>query len=580
MASCLKAVLQSKRIVATNLMTSAASQELSTRFVALTEEAWAFVAHDKVENLARQFLSVVPSIVQSGQWEVALFLAREIAFMTPSQQGSTAFDRLARSMKARSTEDIAAVALLRRSQFLIGQIGHDRLVDFATGQTRPLVPSPSSEHRDGATVIGRFTAIPDGRMVSTGMLLELDNQAQEVARGFVRPGGKGIANALRCAEAVFRHVVRRGTASLPEPEPSSPFDPASNPLDALAADWAALDGEPDAADQVRVRDLIGTTPLVHALISVTVALDIGDKRLSAAYRRIAAAILEFMAAREANGSMHGGLDQATAEIEVAIRAGWCGSETRALFVDLRARAEMAARGKPGTTGGDLDKLVARIKALRAKTVEQGCTEQEALAAAEKVAELLDRYGLSLSELDLRQQVCEGIGVETGRKRRGPIDDCMGTIAAFFDSRVWAEMAADGMIRYIFFGLPADVQAAVYLYDLIALAFGSETGTYQRGAFYGSLVSGQRRSATNSFQAGLAQGIIGKLESLRRARDSSGSNGRDLVPIKQAIVDQELERLGLSLQRTSSTRRRVIVDAFEAGQEAGKKFEYRQGLQQR
>ena len=183
-----------------------------------------------------------------------------------------------------------------------------------------------------------------------------------------------------------------------------------------------------------------------------------------------------------------------------------------------ARTRAVPVGTAEGPSGDLDKLMQRIRALREKTVEQGCTEQEAVAAAEKVAELLDRYGLSLSELDLRKQSCEGIGVETGRKRRGPIDDCMGTIARFFDCRVWGETADDGTLRYVFFGLPGDVQAAVYLHDLVAVAFTTETATFQREKFYRSLDSGQRRSATNSFQVGLAQGIIDKLNASRKARD--------------------------------------------------------------
>ncbi len=40
---------------------------------------------------------------------------------------------------------------------------------------------------------------------------------------------------------------------------------------------------------------------------------------------------------------------------------------------------------------ELDKLKTRIQALRAKTIDNGCTEDEALSAAVKVAELLDRY---------------------------------------------------------------------------------------------------------------------------------------------------------------------------------------------
>ncbi len=39
----------------------------------------------------------------------------------------------------------------------------------------------------------------------------------------------------------------------------------------------------------------------------------------------------------------------------------------------------------------LDRLKARIQGLRSKTTDNGCTEAEALLAATKVAELLDRY---------------------------------------------------------------------------------------------------------------------------------------------------------------------------------------------
>ncbi len=92
--------------------------------------------------------------------------------------------------------------------------------------------------------------------------------------------------------------------------------------------------------------------------------------------------------------------------------------------------------------------------------------------------------------------------------------------------------------YIFFGLPADVQAAVYLHDLIALAFATETSAFQATAIYRSTHSSQRRSAANWFQVGLARGIIRKLDTLRQARDVAGgsTNGRALVPIKEAIIE--------------------------------------------
>jgi len=54
---------------------------------------------------------------------------------------------------------------------------------------------------------------------------------------------------------------------------------------------------------------------------------------------------------------------------------------------------------------ELSKVKARIRALAAKTVERGCSEAEAMAAAAKVGELLDVYGLSMSEVELREEAC-------------------------------------------------------------------------------------------------------------------------------------------------------------------------------
>jgi len=68
--------------------------------------------------------------------------------------------------------------------------------------------------------------------------------------------------------------------------------------------------------------------------------------------------------------------------------------------------------------------------LRAKTTDNGCTEAEALLAAAKVAELLDRYDLSLTDVEIREAPCEQREYETWRKKRIPLDDCIGAVAKF------------------------------------------------------------------------------------------------------------------------------------------------------
>ena len=44
---------------------------------------------------------------------------------------------------------------------------------------------------------------------------------------------------------------------------------------------------------------------------------------------------------------------------------------------------------------ELSRVKARIKALAEKTVTNGCTEAEAMAAADMVGKLLERYALSM-----------------------------------------------------------------------------------------------------------------------------------------------------------------------------------------
>jgi len=552
------------------------------RLAALSTEALAFVARDKADAMARQWLGGTQSVVQAPLWPVAQSLALELALSVPSIMGTTAFDRLARAMKGRPPDDIAAAALLRRSRIRLARISGRVFDDLATGESRKLLPTPFSEAAGDGVSFGLFTTIDDAHVAAARPLVPLDDEALALARGFVRPGSLGLGNGVRCAEAIYQHILRSGIApgATAARKPKLPFRPNENRLDALAAAWAKPGREPNAQELAQARGMAGHDALMDALLSVSIARDGGAPALASAYTRIAAVLIETMALRAAHGSGRGNLDAVAAAIDAGIASGTYPREGRHLFDSLRERVKLSA-ARPTEDATDLDRLVQRIRALRAKTVEQGCTEQEALAAAEKVAELLDRYGLNLSELDLRKQSCEGIGIETGRKRRGPIDDCMGIISKFFDCRAWAETSEDGTLRYVFFGLPADVQAAVYLHDLIALAFVGETAAFQAGDFYRSADSGHRRSATNSFQLGLARGINEKLRTLRQARDlaSAGSNGRALVPIKDSMIDDEMERLGLTFHRKAAARKKVLPDAYHAGKEAGERFEYRPGIEQ-
>ncbi len=218
---------------------------------------------------------------------------------------------------------------------------------------------------------------------------------------------------------------------------------------------------------------------------------------------------------------------------------------------------------------ELDKLKSRIQALRAKTIDNGCTEDEALSAAAKVAEMLDRYDLSLTDIDIREAPCERREYETYRKKRIPLDDCIGAVAVFCDCRVWREKNQAGQSRYVFFGLRSDIEVAHYLAELIDASVRSELGRYKTTAGYARFRHNDRHLANASFALGMVASIAEKLVAMKAARDQvNQSTGRGLVVLKTSIVDDEFGKLALNLRAARSTGRTVSMTAYEAGGVAG------------
>lgn len=217
----------------------------------------------------------------------------------------------------------------------------------------------------------------------------------------------------------------------------------------------------------------------------------------------------------------------------------------------------------------LDRLRLRIEALRAKTVANGCTEGEALAAAAKVAELLDRYDLSLTDVEIGRSSCEQLVYEVRRNKRIPLDECIGAIADFCDCRVWREKDRSGDVRWVFFGLRADIEAAHCLAELIDSAVRTELGRYKTSTAYQAFRHQERHIANASFTLGMVASIADKLTAMKVAREKAqGGGGRAVVVAKQAVVDTEIEKLGLELRMVPQARRLVSPLAYEAGEEAG------------
>jgi hypothetical protein len=212
---------------------------------------------------------------------------------------------------------------------------------------------------------------------------------------------------------------------------------------------------------------------------------------------------------------------------------------------------------------------ARIKALAERTVSNGCTEAEAMAAAEMVGRLLERYALSMEEIDVRAARCVEVQVPLGGRRRRPVDSAVPAIARFCDCKVW--LARDGAEPcYVFFGFEEDAALARYLFEIVDRAI--------RDALHGfraaspALAGLALRRASTAFQQGMATRIGDRLERMHAAREArvaaQRSTGTALILVKHRAVEDAFRETGTRLASGGWTRMDDRGSAFRQGQAAG------------
>ena len=219
---------------------------------------------------------------------------------------------------------------------------------------------------------------------------------------------------------------------------------------------------------------------------------------------------------------------------------------------------------------ELTRVKARIKALAEKTVSNGCTEAEAMAAAEMVGRLLERYALSMEEIDVREQRCVQVEVPIGGKQRRPIDGCVTAIARFCDCKVW--VSRDTMMpSYVFFGFDADTALASYLFKVIDRAMADRAH-----GISGDPTSVARRWSCavhrRSFQQGMAARVADRLDEMHRQRDANvaaqRSTGTALILVKQQVVEDAFRETEIRLVAAAGLSRARLNGAFRHGLAAG------------
>lgn len=228
---------------------------------------------------------------------------------------------------------------------------------------------------------------------------------------------------------------------------------------------------------------------------------------------------------------------------------------------------------------ELDRVKNRIRRLLAKKVENGCTEGEAAAAAEKVGELLAQYNLSMSEIQLHESKCVTKYFYTGKKNRDAQIWTVTAIGAYCDCINWFTKNYDG-VAYCFFGLEQDAELAVYLCDVIRKAMNYETKRYKNTdpeyLRANKDPTKSRKSMTDSFQKAMAMRLESRIRSLHKDKDRKveehiqidDCKSTDIVHLKKEKVEAEWKQNGIKLRSAPGVSGPKDASAASAGIAAG------------
>jgi hypothetical protein len=222
-----------------------------------------------------------------------------------------------------------------------------------------------------------------------------------------------------------------------------------------------------------------------------------------------------------------------------------------------------------------EKFLKIVQALSQKTTLNGCTEKEALAAAEKLETLMKKYGLDLKELETVDAVkeCEESHI-TYEKQLHPVFRAAAGIADFTDTQTWYYNYRH-RIGLTYFGLPGDVRVATHLTKIIAAAMDQEW------SFFWAVNSGRTEvppsTARKGFMSGMAHRISQRLRAMKTERQTQNNDCKAIVLRKADIVEAGIEALGYTFRKGSGRAWGIgDYDSFIAGDAAGSRAPLNEG----
>jgi hypothetical protein len=214
-----------------------------------------------------------------------------------------------------------------------------------------------------------------------------------------------------------------------------------------------------------------------------------------------------------------------------------------------------------------ESVIEKIKALLAKTVENGCTEAEMMAALTRAQALQDTYEVTAEELQLAKDEAAVLG-DSMPDPNDPHNirwHLASAVEKFCNCQAWTKQGTRR--RHIMFcGAPADVELAVWLLDHLTDFVSDQL---VRHLMTSIAPRKERRRVIREFVIGCADRINERISDLcKQSEAERTSNGRELVVIKSAAIKAKIKELGMHFGGGSCSGANEDSAAYAAGRAAG------------
>lgn len=242
------------------------------------------------------------------------------------------------------------------------------------------------------------------------------------------------------------------------------------------------------------------------------------------------------------------------------------------------------------------RIIQKVHGLLSKTIENGCTESEAMSAAAKAGELMDFYNLQITDIEIRETKCRHLEIELDTSIAGKLDGCVIAIGRFCDTKTWytrgrksypnGKPVLERGAVYHFFGLEQDVEVAEFLYNILNTAIEGELAEFKRSDTY--IMASRKKTATKTFCRSFSSRIYNRLHVMKAERDAELAKndevmertGRALVLVKQDHIESEFERdIGIKLSKRGRSSHTYDNNAARAGISAAGRVSMNQGVGQ-